>query len=119
MRKVLSYAVAIAIPLLTAHLATTLFAGQEFTASGSYGSRRFTLQQAIETALRQNPDILRALQEIERTKGLVVEVRGQALPQLEATAVFRQTDPNLDDFSGVSTGGGNFGATPTPGATGT
>ena len=119
MRKVFSYALGIAIPLLTALAATSLFAGQEFATSSSYGSRRFTLQEAIDTALRQNPDILRALQEIERTKGLVVEVRGQALPQLEANAVFRQTDPNLGDFGGISTGGnGNgTGATPTPGFT--
>ena len=117
MRKVFSYAIGITIPLLTALAATSLFAGQEFATSSSYGSRRFTLQQAIETALRQNPDILRALQEIERTKGLVVEVRGQALPQLDANAVFRQTDPNLGDF-GISNGGGNgTGATPTPGFT--
>ena len=119
MRKVFSYAIGIAIPLLTALAATSLFAGQEFATSSSYGSRRFTLQQAIETALRQNPDILRALQEIERTKGLVVEVRGQALPQLEANAVFQQTDPNLrDGGGGFSTGDGTgTGATPTPGFT--
>ena len=118
MRKVFSYALGIAIPLLTAHLATTLIAGQEF-ASSSYGSRRFTLHEAIETALRQNPDILRARQEIERTKGLVVEVRGQALPQLEATAFFQQTDPNLRDGGGGFSTGGGTGATPTPGATAT
>ncbi|CAA9227979.1 MAG: Cobalt-zinc-cadmium resistance protein CzcA; Cation efflux system protein CusA [uncultured Chthoniobacterales bacterium] len=118
MRKVFSYAIGIAIPLLTALAATSLFGGQEFATGSSYGSRRFTLQQAIDTALRQNPDILRALQEIERTKGLVVEVRGQALPQLEANAVFQQTDPNLRDGGGFSTGGGNgTGATPTPGIT--
>jgi outer membrane protein TolC len=119
MRKVFSYFLGISIPLLTAHLATTLFAGQEFATSTAYGSRRFTLQEAIETALRQNPDILRARQEIERTKGLVVEVRGQALPQLEATAFFQQTDPNLREFGGGGTGGDGTGATPTPGATAT
>lgn len=118
MRKVLSYFLGISIPLLTAHLATTLFAGQEFaTSTSSYGSRRFTLQEAIDTALRQNPDILRARQEIERTKGLVVEVRGQALPQLEATAFFQQTDPNLREFGGISTASSGGGPTPTPGFT--
>ena len=116
MRKVFSYILGISVPLLTAHFATTLLAGQEFaTSTSSHGSRRFTLQEAIETALRQNPDILRARQEIERTKGLVVEVRSQALPQLEANAVFQQTDPNLRDF-GVPRAG-EIGATPTPGVT--
>ena len=118
MRKVFSYFLGISIPLLTAHVATTLFAGQEFAAStSSYGSRRFTLHEAINTALRQNPDILRALAEIERTKGLVVEVRGQALPQLEATAFFQQTDPNLRDGGGGFADAGGVEGTPTPGIT--
>ena len=118
MRKVFSYFLGISIPLLTAHLATTLLAGQEFASTAAHRSRRFTLSEAIETALRQNPDILRARQEIERTKGLVVEVRGQALPQLEATAFFQQTDPNLRDFGGAPEAGNTDpGATPTPGLT--
>src|SRR5688572_21276483 len=44
------------------------------------------LQQAISLALKQNPDLLRALQEIERTRGQVLEVRAQALPHVVATA---------------------------------
>ncbi len=121
MRKFFSYAAGCGIPLLTALVASTLIAGPEFPGS-NYGSRRFTLRQAIETALQQNPDILRARQEIERTKGLVVEVRAQALPQVEAQAVFQATDPNLRNrgFGGFSTGDGDgTGATPTPTASAT
>jgi outer membrane protein TolC len=68
-------------------------------------SRSFTLDRAILTALQQNPDILRAIQEIERSKGVIIQIRAQALPQINAQASLSWTDPNL--------GSSNFSATPT------
>src|SRR2546421_6397277 len=62
---------------------------------------RFTLEEAILTALQQNPSILIARQEIERTKGLFIEMRAAALPQVNATAMFQDLDPHL---SHVNTG---------------
>src|ERR1700756_566633 len=61
------------------------------------GSRvpTFTLDQAILTALQQNPTLLNAEQEIKRTKGVIIQVRAQALPQLNARAEFEWIDPNL------------------------
>lgn len=41
-----------------------------------------SLEDCIQLALRENPSILNALQEIARTRGLKIEVRAQALPQL-------------------------------------
>src|SRR6266487_1579041 len=55
----------------------------------------FTLDQAIVTALQQNPTLLNAEQEIKRTKGVIIQVRAQALPQVNARANFQWTDPNL------------------------
>jgi outer membrane protein len=55
----------------------------------------FTLDQAILTALQQNPDLLNAQQEIKRTKGVIIQVRAQALPQVTAAGSFEWTDPNL------------------------
>src|SRR5215472_1057999 len=55
----------------------------------------FTLDQAILTALQQNPTLLNAEQEIKRTRGVVIQVRAQALPQINANANFQWTDPNL------------------------
>ncbi len=55
----------------------------------------FTLDQAILTALQQNPTLLNAEQEIKRTKGVIIQVRAQALPQLNANAEFEWIDPNL------------------------
>ncbi len=54
-----------------------------------------TLDRAVNVALRQNPDILKQLSEIERTRGLVIEARGQALPHLVLNANYDQQDANL------------------------
>ena len=55
----------------------------------------FTLNQAILTAVQRNPTLLNAEQEIKRTKGVIIQVRAQALPQINANANFQWTDPNL------------------------
>jgi outer membrane protein len=55
----------------------------------------FTLEQAILTALQRNPTLLNAEQEIKRTKGVIIQVRAQALPQINANANFQWVDPNL------------------------
>src|SRR5215470_14022320 len=81
------------------------FGGSE----GAYGSERtsrsgtisggkvptFTLEQAILTALQRNPSLLNAEQEIKRTRGVIIQVRAQVLPQVTARANFDWTDPNL------------------------
>jgi outer membrane protein TolC len=84
------------------------FAGAEPSGSSSPAQRSFTLDLAIQTALQQNPDILRARQEIRRTKGVFIEVLSQALPHITATDQFQRTDPHLDrggSFSVSGTGG--------------
>src|ERR1043165_7327985 len=55
----------------------------------------FTLDQAVLTAVQRNPTLLNAEQEIKRTKGVIIQVRAQALPQINANANFQWTDPNL------------------------
>jgi outer membrane protein TolC len=54
-----------------------------------------TIDRAVQTALRQNPEILKQLQEIERTRGQIIEVRAQALPHLTASGTFTQEDHRL------------------------
>jgi outer membrane protein TolC len=71
---------------------------------------RFTLEQAILTALRQNPTIQIARQEIERTKGLYIQMRAEILPQINMTGTFSDTDPHLR----VNHGGPADAPTPTP-----
>jgi outer membrane protein TolC len=72
----------------------------------SSGARALTLEAAVSLALRQNPDILKAIHEIERTRGQVIEVRAQALPSVQAAASYNQYDPQLVGSGGsVSTTG--------------
>jgi outer membrane protein TolC len=84
-------------------------AGTEIS-TGSGHVPRFTLNQAILTALQRNPDILRAEQEIRRTKGIIIEVRAQALPQISAGANLQWTDPDLAGSRVFS----EVGGAPTP-----
>src|SRR5712691_2157079 len=69
------------------------FGGGETSSAG--GVPTFTLDQAILTALQRNPDILRAEQEIKRTKGVIIQIRAQALPHITPSGTFEWTDPNL------------------------
>jgi len=54
-----------------------------------------TLDEAVETAVRQNPEIINAEQEIRRTRGVVLEVEAQAFPQVTVGSEFAQTAKNL------------------------
>ena len=95
------------------------FAGTEGMYRGetvSGGVPTFTLKQAILTALQRNPTLLNAEQEIKRTKGVIIQVRAQALPQINANANFQWVDPNLTGarvFGNTST---TSGFTPSPAA---
>ena len=95
----------------------TAFAGSDMISSSS--SRSFTLERAIETALQRNPEIQRARQEIERNKGIYLEVRAEALPRIDATGSFSDTDPHLSanhggpSFNSTNTGTGGAGTTNT------
>jgi outer membrane protein TolC len=66
-------------------------------------ARKFTLEQAILTALQQNPDILRGKEEIERTRGVILEIGAQALPHVNPSANLTWTDPKLNRSSSFST----------------
>lgn len=72
-----------------------------------------TLGTAVEIALRQNPDILRQVQEIERTRGQIVEVRAQALPHLVLQSSYSQQDRDLVEQGGGGEGGA-FGGSRLP-----
>src|SRR5262249_35597210 len=74
----------------------------------------FTLDQAIFMSLQQNPTLLNAEQEIKRSKGVIIQERAQALPQITATANCDWTDPNLVNARTASaTSGATTERTPT------
>ncbi len=83
-----------ALAAFSAVVIATAF-GAEGTGSSRTLSGDLTLERAVQVALRQNPDILKQLQEIERTRGQIIEVRAQALPHLATTGSFSQQDHRL------------------------
>lgn len=85
------------------------FGGTETSSGRSVPT--FTLDQAILTSLQRNPDILRAEQEIKRTKGVIIEIRAQILPHVTAAGTWEWTDPNLVGarILGNTTGTGTTG----------
>lgn len=85
--------------VLTAALWAGEGTGAAFTLHGN-----LTIDRAVETALRQNPDIRKALQEIERTRGQIIEIRAQALPRLALTGSFAQQDRRLIESTNFSGG---------------
>ena len=115
MRKVFSsflLVVTILALLLPPHL---LFAGTDTIVETNSSRRsavpRFTLEQAILTALRQNPSIQIARQEIERTKGLYIQMRAEILPQVNMTGdLFGHRSPLASNHGGPT----EVAGTPTP-----
>src|SRR6476646_7007348 len=96
-------------------LGKPIFAGSE----GRYGEAgvpTFTLNQAILTALQRNPTILNAEQEIKRSKGVIIQVRAHALPQINANANFQWVDPHLTGARVLGNTNTTSGFTPSTGA---
>ena len=70
-------------------------AGTEPPGDAVRTTRDITLDEAVQTAVQQNPDILKAEQEILRTRGVVLQVQAQALPQITVGNAFTDTSRNL------------------------
>lgn len=108
MRKASIYLSLCAVILGSVPVAPLVFAGTETLTELRLRQTpvpRFTLEQAVLTALQRNADIQRARQEIERTKGLYVAVRAEILPKVELTTNIQNTDPHLGSISSGSGGG--------------
>src|SRR4030095_487948 len=86
------------------------------TTSGGEAVPTFTLSQAILTSVQRNPTLLNAEQEIKRTRGVIIQVRAQALPQINANANFQWTDPNLTGARVFGNTSNTTGVTPSTGA---
>ncbi|MEI6073568.1 MAG: TolC family protein, partial [Verrucomicrobiae bacterium] len=63
------------------------------------------LEEAVRIALKQNPDILNAAQQIRYTQGQVVTIRAQAIPQLNLSSGYSQQGMELAT-NGQSSGSG-------------
>ena len=98
-------------------LAVQANGGESVVATDSSAPRRFTLDEAILTALQRNPTLLIAEQEIKRTQGVIIQIRAEILPHINASGIFDWTDPNL--IGARILGGTTTGTSTTPGSTAT
>ena len=98
-------ALAVALPALIPSSSAGPATGSAHVLTGD-----LTLDRAVQTALAQNPEILKQLQEIQRTRGQIVEVRAQALPHLGVTGAFNYQDQRLLEAGGRGGGGGSSSA---------
>src|SRR4029077_1617231 len=78
------------------------------------GAPVFRIDQAVLLALQQNPAVRNALQEIRRTKGVIIQIRAEALPQIGPSFTWGWTDPNLNTLNANSSFSSFSGSTPTP-----
>jgi TolC family type I secretion outer membrane protein len=56
-----------------------------------------TLPQCLDLALKQNPQVLKAKEDIRRTHGLIIEARAPALPQVTASGQYTRVDRDSVD----------------------
>ena len=63
-----------------------------------------TLNDAVQIALKQNPDILNAIQQIRLTRGQLIQVAAQAVPQLVINSSYNKQQEDLAT-NGRSSGG--------------
>ncbi|HRJ73081.1 MAG TPA: TolC family protein [Terrimicrobiaceae bacterium] len=61
-----------------------------------------TLNEAVQISLKQNPEILNAIQQIRLTRGQLIQVVSQAIPQIGISSGYNNQQPSL-----LTTGGGN------------
>ena len=56
---------------------------------------KMTLNDAVQIALKQNSDILNAIQHIRLTRGQLIRVAAQAMPQLQISSAYNQQQEDL------------------------
>ena len=72
-----------------------------------------TLNDAVQIALKQNPDILNAIQQIRVTRGQLIQVASQAVPKLGINSQYRNQAESLTT-NGQGGQGSTIGEIPNP-----
>ena len=97
----------------TRKTAVTTTTSTEFQSTRHFVERHvvgnLTLEHAVNLALRQNPQVLRAIEEIERTRGQIIEVRAAALPHITLSGIYEQQDRRLLRGGGQGASGATAG----------
>jgi outer membrane protein TolC len=76
-----------------------------------------SLDQAIRLALKQNPNVLKALWQIQNTLGQIIEVRAEALPHVALTSTYFQESKSLLAGRGGNLSGTTSGTNTSPSST--
>ena len=72
------------------------------TNSPAWLTQPLSLMGALNIALQQNPTILKAQNDLEASYGVVVQTRAVALPHVQATGQYKDTDRNaIENFPGA------------------
>jgi len=79
--------------LAVAGLTCTLNAGEPIA---GYRNHPFTVDEAVQLALKQNPSVLQQIQQLKVQKGLVYQAQAKLLPQLTAATNYSQQDNALN-----------------------
>ena len=85
--------------LAFAGMSCNLIAGESTVGCPStvgYRSHPFTIDEAVQLALKQNPSILQQIQQLKVQKGLFYQAQAKLLPQLTANSNYSQTDTALN-----------------------
>ena len=102
------------LPLMVLLVCTLLLAREPLKPFLPSSPLTLTLDDAVAIALRQNTQVLNAKAEIERTRGQIIEVRAQALPQVNLSTTYQQQAPELVQGQSGLAGKQRLGTAPTP-----
>jgi outer membrane protein TolC len=108
---------AAALLLLPLWLAASTGAAQAALPSPAHQfiTQPLSLSDALDLALQQNPNILRAKKDLEAAQGVIIQTRAVALPRLGVSGSFNASQPtDVDTFTFPTNipglpGGNNFG----------
>ena len=80
-----------------------------------FPTQPLSLADAVDVALQQNPNILRAQKELEAAQGVVIQTRAVAIPKVAVTGGFNAVQPSdvdvlsITNIPGLPAGGITFG----------
>jgi outer membrane protein TolC len=80
------------------------------TNTADWISRPMSLADALNTTLERNSTIVKAKDDLEATRGVIIQTRAIALPQAQITGKYLSEDPNSVEqfpFSAAQMGGGS------------
>jgi outer membrane protein TolC len=65
-----------------------------------FSKSSLTIEESVDYAVRHNTQVLKAKEEIRRNYGVIIETRGELLPQLNATGLLTKREPQTTEFFG-------------------